>query len=201
MKLYIFDMGGVVVYNAAIIPAMAASLGISEDDFFRGAGSDPAVTYTSPYHLGDVASLMRGEISSEQFWERFQKNTGCAAQGNPWYDYFHPVLNTGTLHIIAELHSAGCRVVCGTNSLDAHYQRHIERNDYKCFDRVYASHLMGIIKPAPEFWQRILEEEKARPEETFFVDDLEENIVAARKLGITAHRFTGAEGLAAALKV
>jgi putative hydrolase of the HAD superfamily len=179
---------------------MATSLGISEDAFFRGAGSDPAVTYTSPYHLGDVASLMRGDLSSEQFWERFQRRTGCVVQGNPWYDYFHPVLNTGVLRIIADLRSAGNRVVCGTNSLDAHYRRHEERDDYNCFDRVYASNLMGIIKPSPEFWQYILREEKARPEETFFVDDLEENIAAAKKIGIMAHLFTDACGLAAALK-
>jgi hypothetical protein len=82
-KLFIFDMGGVAVHNAAVIPAMAEKLGISEDDFFRGAGSDPRSAFTSPYHLGDIGALMRGEINFRRFWDNFRERTGCAVRGDP----------------------------------------------------------------------------------------------------------------------
>jgi putative hydrolase of the HAD superfamily len=194
-KLYIFDMGGVVVHNAAIISDMAASMHISADDFFIGAGSDPKVTHTSPYHLGDVGALMRGDIDSAAFWSNFSHRTGISVRGNPWYDFFNPELNNETAALIQDLRSKGLRVVCGTNTLDVHYQKHQERGDYRIFDEVYASHLMGVIKPDGGFWRYILEKETAAPAESFFTDDLEENIRAARELGIRAEVFLSAEEL------
>jgi FMN phosphatase YigB (HAD superfamily) len=58
---------------------------------------------------------------------------------------------------------------------------------------------MGIIKPSPDFWVYILNQEQADPGAAFFTDDLEENTEAAEKLGIAVHLFTAAEGLAAVL--
>jgi putative hydrolase of the HAD superfamily len=200
MKLFIFDMGGVLANNAAVIPLMAESLGLGEADFFLGAGSDPTVTHTSPYHLGDIAALMRGELSSAEFWENFSQRTGIAVRGDPWYDCFRPELDNDTAALVAGLREKGCRVVCGTNTLEAHFRRHNERGDYRFFDKVYASHLMGIIKPDPGFWRFILKEEAALPGETFFTDDLEENIEAARRLGLGVRLFTGAGKLAAEIK-
>jgi putative hydrolase of the HAD superfamily len=118
----------------------------------------------------------------------------------PWYDYFDPRPNRETAAIITGLRNAGFRVVCGTNTLEAHYRKHRERGDYDMFDAVYASHRMGVIKPSPEFWLYILNQEQADPGAAFFTDDLEENTEAAEKLGIAVHLFTGAEGLGAVLK-
>jgi len=199
-KLFIFDMGGVVACNVAITGAIAAHLGISEEDFFRGAASDFNAAHTSPYHLGDIGAIMRGEIDSERFWINFTRRTGIAVSSDPWYDFFNPVLDKGTVTIIARLKAGGCRVVCGTNTLEAHYRRHKERGDYSVFDTVYASHLMGIIKPDTAFWRHILEKEKANPSEAFFIDDLEENVKVAKNIGLRTHHFSGAVGLAAALE-
>jgi putative hydrolase of the HAD superfamily len=199
-ELFIFDMGGVAVHNAAVIPAMAEQLGISEDDFFRGAGSDPRVEFTSPYHLGDIAALMRGELDSRRFWDNFQGRTGIVVRGDPWYDCFDPRPNRETAAIVAALRNSGRRVVCGTNTLEAHYRKHQERGDYGIFDAVYASHLMGIIKPEPDFWRSILNRERLSPGAAFFIDDMAENTEAAEQLGLVVHLFTRAEGLATALK-
>jgi putative hydrolase of the HAD superfamily len=192
-------MGGVVARDVATISIIAPHFGISKEDFFLGAGSDPKATHTNPYHLGDVGAIMRGELSSESFWDNFLGRTGIAVSGDPWYDFFHPILDEDVVNTIVRLKGKGHRVVCGTNVLDAHYRKHSERGDYSVFDVVYASHIMGIIKPDPAFWTYILEREKVSPEEAFFVDDLEENIRAAEKLGLKTHLFTGAAGLSAAL--
>lgn len=185
-----------MVHNAAVIPRIASRLGMSEADFFRGAGSDPAATHTSPYHLGDVAALMRGEMDSAQFWSSFTARTGVSVSGDPWHDFFEPVPDEETAALIRALRGGGSRVVCGTNTLDAHYRRHLERGDYALFDKVYASHLMGIIKPDAAFWRYILEKEETPPENAFFTDDFEENVRAAEKLGIRARLFVNAKDLA-----
>ena len=192
-------MGGVVANNVAIVNLISAHFGISEDEFFIGSASDPKAGYASPYHLGDIAAIMRGEISSKRFWSNFTQRTGIIVSGDPWFDFFHPVLDKGTADVIKHLKNRGQRVVCGTNTLAPHYQRHSERGDYAVFGAVYASHIMGIIKPDPAFWTYILKKEKIRPGEAFFADDLEENVKAADKLGLKTHLFTGAEGLASAI--
>ncbi len=199
MKLFIFDMGGVVTYNVSIIPKIAASFGISEDDFYRGVDSAPASTGTSPYNRGDLADVSRGSISVSQFWENFTKRTGIQVDGDPWTTFFEPIQDAETYRIISDLKKAGFRVVCGTNTLDSHYRFHEQMGDYACFDKVYASHFMGVIKPDPEFWLQILKEEQLEPRDAFFTDDLEENANAAAKLGLKVHQFKDAAGLRAAL--
>lgn len=199
MKLFIFDMGGVVTGNVFCVPAMASSLGIDVADFFRGAGSDPDVSHTSPYNLGDVAALMKGAISPETFWTRFRDRTGLSAAGDLWGAYFNPVRDEGTYAVIAALKERGYRVVCGTNSLHAHYEIHSSRGEYGCFDAVYASHKMGVIKPDPAFWRLILRTESCAPGDAFFVDDHQENVAAAEALGLRAHRFIDSAALSGAL--
>lgn len=55
-------------------------------------------------------------------------------------------------------------------------------------DKAYYSHHMGMRKPDPDIYQYVLKQEGLSPETTMFLDDKSENIEAARKLGIIAHR-------------
>jgi HAD superfamily hydrolase (TIGR01509 family) len=57
------------------------------------------------------------------------------------------------------------------------------------FERVVASHHLGVRKPDPVFFERLLDEVGAAPEETAFVDDREVNVRTAEHLGIRSHRF------------
>lgn len=64
----------------------------------------------------------------------------------------------------------------------------------------YASAALGRAKPDPEAFHRCLARCGARPEQTLFIDDLEENAAGARRAGLTAHRHTSAEALADVLR-
>lgn len=200
MRLFIFDMGGVVTGNVFCIPAMAAHLGIAVPDFFRGAGSDPDAAHTSPYNLGDVAEIMKGAITPAAFWLRFNERTGLSVAEDLWGSFFQPEADPGTYAVIAALKERGYRVVCGTNTMHAHYQEHLSKGHYACFSAVYASHKMGVIKPDPAFWRLILRTESCLPQDAFFVDDHGENVCAAEALGLRAHRFTDSASLAEALR-
>lgn len=52
------------------------------------------------------------------------------------------------------------------------------------FDKVYFSHRVGMRKPNPAIYKRVLDDCGFRPEHTLFIDDLEENVLAAAKLNI-----------------
>ncbi|MFA6507130.1 MAG: HAD family phosphatase [Treponemataceae bacterium] len=199
MKLFIFDMGGVVTGNVFCVPEMASHLGIDVTAFFRGAGSDPDVSHTSPYNLGDLAEIMKGTITPATFWLRFNERTGLTVTEDLWGTFFQPVRDEGTYALIAALRKRGYRVVCGTNSLHAHYEIHRKRSEYSCFDAIYASHRMGVIKPDPAFWRLILRTESCAPQDAFFVDDHEENVLAAEALGLRVHRFVDSALLAESL--
>jgi HAD superfamily hydrolase (TIGR01509 family) len=54
---------------------------------------------------------------------------------------------------------------------------------------------VGSSKPAPVIFHHALREVDALPEETMFIDDLHENVMAAASLGISAFHFTSAEDL------
>lgn len=185
-RLYIFDMGGVVCSNVDVMPDVARSLGLSREAFLDTA---------KPLQ----EALSDGLIGSQEFWSEFSNRTGIAVEGDPFAEFFKPVVEHATVRLIERL-KAGVRVVCGTNTYDCHYRIHSERSDYGVFERVYASHLMHISKPDPGFYRRILETEGVGPADAVFVDDREENIIASRALGIESFLFTDAARLEADLR-
>ena len=63
------------------------------------------------------------------------------------------------------------------------------------FDVVVWSYELKIAKPDAAIYKALLERIGTRPEETLFLDDREENIVAARALGIDGLLFTTVEQL------
>jgi HAD superfamily hydrolase (TIGR01509 family) len=71
---------------------------------------------------------------------------------------------------------------------------------YERMEGVWASHHLGVRKPDPAFYERLLEKIAREPHECLFVDDREENCVAAEAVGMRAHLFAGADDLRARLR-
>ncbi len=71
-----------------------------------------------------------------------------------------------------------------TNTVDLHHRVNSKRDIFIHFNKVFASHIIGIKKPEQDFYIHVLRELKLKPEECVFVDDIKENIDAARDLGI-----------------
>jgi FMN phosphatase YigB (HAD superfamily) len=62
------------------------------------------------------------------------------------------------------------------------------------------SHEVGSLKPDVGIYRAAIQASGKAPEALFFADDREENIEAARALGIRAHLFRSVSGLVDALK-
>jgi len=71
----------------------------------------------------------------------------------------------------------------------------------ECCEGVWASHHLGVRKPDPEFYLRLLARIGHRAESCLFVDDRASNCAGAEAVGMRAHLFDGAEGLARRLRV
>ncbi len=181
MTLYIFDMGGVVSRNCDVFPDVFSYLGITEDEFLTFAGET-------------LERLMKGKVSADEFWAQFSRRYGREVKEELFGKFFHPRIDWEVIALIRQL-QARSRVVCGTNTFAPHYHHHLSRGDYAVFDAVYASNEIGLSKPDPEFYRYILKWEGVNPENAFFVDDKQENVLSAEKMGMNAALFRDAKSL------
>ena len=200
--LFIFDMGGVVT-NTFLLTQLYNKLNITTDDFFKLC----AQGQEDIWHL-----FQTGKLNPQQFWSRFNEKVSDAkvkdekfrkipvVENDLFRLYFHPSKNLETVALIQQLKKKH-RVVCGTNTIDSHWENHMERGDYAFFNQTYASNKIGCAKPDPHFFELILEAEGAAAENTFFTDDKAENIAAAASLGIHAELFTTAAELTEKWKI
>lgn len=179
-------MGGVLCCDFNDIPVISNYLGITEENFFIYAGEN-------------FRELLDGKINSNEFWVRFSLRYGKKVKEELFGKFFNPGTIQGTKDIIEQLKS-NSRVVCGTNTIDSHYYYLLNQGSYEIFDEVYASTLMGISKPGPDFYWHILNKEGVKPKNTVFVDDTEENIISAQKIGINSILFTDSDSLRQQIK-
>lgn len=208
--LYIFDMGGVVTSTAVLLPRILQILKMERGEFLSLCGCPEDKSYSDDpmarmkYEKNSVDLLTMcsdGAMTTRQFWVEFSRRSGLPLQPDWWQLLFHPVLNEKTVAIVKKLKAQGHRLVCGTNTIDAHYRTHVERGDYSYFDQTYASIFMGVSKPNTEFWKIILNAENVSSADAFFIDDKKQNCDAAQSLGIKSHVFESAEKLASELGV
>ena len=144
-----------------------------------------------------VAALERGEIEvpdfEQEFAARLSTDTGRVIEPDGllqrMFDQFEhePAMSA----LVLRAHRAGIRTGLLSNSWGNEYPR--EGWD-QMFDAVVISGEVGMRKPEPEIYRHVLELLGVRPEETVFVDDLQQNVDAAEALGLVAvHHTTYAE--------
>jgi glucose-1-phosphatase len=181
-KLYIFDMGNVILSNVYVNPEISRKLGITLEAF-------------NSFYAEPSDRMMIGNLSPEGFWAEYTQLSGTVVKEDLLKTCFNPVENRAMNDLLTSLRSRGARVVCGTNTYESHYSYMEKSGVFDHFDAIYASHIMGIAKPDVEFYQHILDSEKVQAEDAFFTDDLEVNIIAAKSIGIHAYLFTDRDSL------
>jgi len=102
----------------------------------------------------------------------------------------------GSVEVLAELRAAGVPLYALTNWSAETFVVARERFEFLgWFDGVLVSGEERMIKPDPRFFKLLQDRFGLAPEATFYVDDSEANVAAARRLGFDAVRFTGPEQL------
>jgi putative hydrolase of the HAD superfamily len=62
------------------------------------------------------------------------------------------------------------------------------------FDHIFISAELGMAKPDPEIYQKVIDSLQQHPSEMVFIDDFIENVQAARNSGLNAIHFQDREG-------
>ena len=114
-----------------------------------------------------------------------------AAYAERWPEMLGGVIG-GTVELLAELRAAGTPLYALTNWSAETFVVARERFELlSWFDGVVVSGEERMIKPDPRFFWLLLDRFGLDPGATFYVDDSEPNVAAARRLGLDAVRFTG----------
>lgn len=172
-NLFVFDAGNVVINNIECLADIINEYNPTEkqiDEFLFDFKS-----YSAP--------LLDGSISTEDYWKHVEKCIGIKVNGNPFEKHFNPTLNQPVIDVINKLQNKGYRVALGSNIFTPHANVLERIGVTKYFDKCYMSHIINNFKPSLGFFRHICENENLKPDEIFFIDDLDENIAAAAKFG------------------
>ena len=104
--------------------------------------------------------------------------------------------------LVARLRALGLRTAALSNTIAPHVAYMLGRRLFDGFDVRVFSNEFGASKPDPSIYLETLRllGLAGRPAAALFVDDREENVVAARRLGIHGLLFVDAPGLAEDLR-
>ena len=180
MKLFIFDMGSVIVTGLNILGGMAAELGIEKKIL-----KEDYMLYNMP--------LMDGWMKPSDYYRHLELKFGKKIEGEMFERHFTPFTNHDLLQTVDRLRENGYTCVIGSNTFAPHWDPMLRMKDTPLmhFDRLYASHLIHRSKPEPYFFQYICQMEGVDYKETAFIDDMRENIDTADSLGITTLLYSG----------
>ena len=179
LKLFIFDFGNVTVQNIYCNHKIAEYLGLDKEVFF-----EDYAWYSQP--------LLDGVISTRAYWDHVAYRFNLPPIKEELFSkFFFPEPVDITVRLVNALRKAGKRVVGGTNTYAPHYAVLESIGIPKLFDKVYASHDMGVSKPCDEFFRIILESEGVKGEDAFFIDDVLGYHRGAKSQGITTFLFNG----------
>lgn len=184
IKNIVFDLGGVIM---TLDPAEALRR-------FKALGLSDAERYLDAYtQSGIFGNLEEGKITAEDFRSKLSSLTGHELTfdecRHAWLGYRKDVPQRN-LDLLKELRAKDYRLILLSNTnpfmmdwaLSCEFDgKGSSLNDY--FDALYLSYRLGIMKPAPDFFRQVLDNENILPEETLFVDDGPRNVEAAGKLG------------------
>lgn len=60
-----------------------------------------------------------------------------------------------------------------------------------CFDHCFCSFQLGVSKPDPAIFQRVIAESGVNPSESLYIDDFDDNIAAGKAAGLIAYKIDG----------
>ncbi|MFE6734265.1 HAD family hydrolase [Microbacterium sp. NPDC057650] len=109
-------------------------------------------------------------------------------------------LDDDVLALAAGLTRSGIRTAILTNGTDG-IPAEVEALGLPAlFDPIFNSAEIGVAKPDPEVYARVVDVLGCDPEEIFFTDDSSRNVAAAIEAGMRGHCFEDAAGLRDALR-
>lgn len=173
-------------------------------DFFGVISSEVAPRWFKENFPADEAVILKeqfvypadtGEISDETLFSNLSKKTGIEPEKirKAWLSLAR--IDPEVIFLIESL-KPHHKIALATNA-SAGFIRNVlaDNNLEHLFDNIIISSEIGVAKPDPLFFKKMLEILKEKPENMIFIDDNPANIESAKSLGIESILFRSIEDL------
>ncbi len=178
IKSIISDLGNVLIFfdNDIFFNKIIGYSPLSEDEIISEVLA----------HLELSRSFDMGKVTPEEFYlqaaQIFKANIDKTIFFSIYNDIFS--LNMPVVGLLKSLQSRYKLVLC--SNTDVERFGFVKKNfpEVLLFDKYVVSYEVGIMKPHPRIYEVAVKEAGTKPEESVFIDDREENIIAAEKLGL-----------------
>ncbi|GAB4366699.1 MAG: HAD family phosphatase [Deltaproteobacteria bacterium] len=161
----------------------------------------------SPKSAGEMAAFVieadlprkyeSGEISSREFYAAITGSCEVAISEKEFVEAFAGIFLPiePTFRLVRAL-KPSYRIGLLSNTNEWHFERYIRTVEiFPLFDAVTLSYRVGEMKPGERIYRDALEKIGLPPHSCVFIDDLEENVAAAKRLGIRGIHYTGHDRL------
>jgi glucose-1-phosphatase len=190
----IFDLGKVLVpFDWGI--AVRRLAGQFPERLGKANQHDPQTLFLL---IGDLVDLLEiGVINFREFYGLVVSRTGLnlceEVFRKTWCEIFTLDANVvGLGRKLAERYD----VWLASNTNEAHYNYIVDKfPEILFFKKAALSYELGAKKPETIYFEKAIELFGIKPEQAVFIDDLEENVMAARRIGIQAIHFNNFDSL------
>lgn len=188
---FLFDLGNTLIKLAyeRVLGAVCRDATVTRDELVE--------ILEAP---GSYRDMERGAVTFWEFYEFLCDKSGYRGSIRDfheiWSDFFDGTIPG--MEEVLERVRARYRVAFLSNSNEVHAEV-LPRKFSSLFrkdDRFIFSHRFKVAKPDPEIFRRALDVLGTTASQVVFIDDLSENVAAARSLGMQAFQFIDAPSLA-----
>ncbi len=188
IKTIIFDFGGVIL---DIDPQ------ITIKEFQKMGFKDVAKTNSKEFIEDIIRKFERGIYTPEVFRKKLRAFLELEVSDQKLDDAWNALIYDIPAERIEVLEQVkkNYQMLLLSNSNEIHYDLYVRdlqlrfgyREFDELFDKSYFSFDVHLSKPDPEVYEFIMNQHDLKPSETLFIDDNEENIAAASKLGLKTY--------------
>ena len=150
------------------------------------------------HQVFEEAGLGKGLTDPEEFYRRLVHGTGMTISFEDfcriWSDMFWE--DEATISLILSAPVRERHILSNTNAIHWDWIRARHSEMLSRFDRHWVSHEMGLEKPDPAIYEQVLRATGLPSEAHLFIDDIGENVEAARSVGMQGILHTDADALA-----
>lgn len=193
IEVLLFDLGGVLVEVT----------GVSAIQDWTSVQSSPASIWEKWLVSPAVRAFETGRIDADQFARQLIREMSLPVTSHEFLASFSAWprgLFPGARELLNRIPS-GYTLAAFSNSNVIHWPRVIKDMGLgEMFGHVFASHLIGKIKPDLEAFEHVLNELACDPARVLYVDDNLLNVDAARRLGMQAMETKGIDAVRQVLK-
>lgn len=183
VRAVILDFGGVLINQVDDRPRLALA---------EQLGVPPAFIDKLVFYSETAQRASKGEITVSMHWEAVRQTLGISSEGMPAFLEKYWSADEVNWELLEYIKGLRPRYKIGllSNAWDDLRQTMHQRWDIDgLFDEMIISAEVKLVKPDPRIFQLAVERLKVQPGEAVFVDDVIDNVEAARREGMLAIQY------------